>query len=230
MIKAAGHLFPPLERRQAWALSAAVHLPLLAFLLLAPLSGSKMHKSGKPASISVELVPSRPSTSPGGAGSIPRADPPIARRPQAAVSEPTRRMPPPPPKQEETDLTVARTLMAESVLAAPQSGQARQALATLSLTDRREQLCDLEAMEQLRASNGDHRPDRLVAYAFEPSVWKDNVMTAPGAAFRSRFQWYRASFRCEVTPDGSRVTAFAYRAGAPIPRDRWEDLNLPPIH
>lgn len=57
------------------------------------------------------------------------------------------------------------TMLSGEALADPRSRQARAALRQLAYFDRREQLCNLEAMEQIHAWRDEFEPERLVAYA-----------------------------------------------------------------
>ena len=50
-------------------------------------------------------------------------------------------------------------ILSGTVLEDPRSRQARLALRQLSDFDRREQLCNLEAMEQVEAWNDDYKPE-----------------------------------------------------------------------
>jgi hypothetical protein len=124
----------------------------------------------------------------------------------------------------------ATRLMAADSLADPASREARLALLTLAEDDRMEQLCAVEAMEQIHAWRGDIYPDRLVTYAMADPAVSVNTIVAQGAAFRDARQWYTVSFRCEVTPDREQVVAFEFRVGDPIPREEWERRNLPDLY
>ena len=118
-------------------------------------------------------------------------------------------------------------ILSGTVLEDPRSRQARLALRQLSDFDRREQLCNLEAMEQVEAWNDDYKPERLVAYAMTDTLVSGNVVQADGAAFRSKRQWYNLKYRCEVTADLVTVTAFEFSVGDPIPRKDWDAHYLP---
>jgi len=56
-----------------------------------------------------------------------------------------------------------------------------------------------------------------------------NTVVARGAAFRSARTWYQLEFKCTVANDLKTVTAFEFRIKRPIPRARWEALNLPTV-
>jgi hypothetical protein len=81
-------------------------------------------------------------------------------------------------------------------------------------------------MEQVSKAKNPYRVDRVVAYAFEePSVGKNSV-SASGAAFRSRGDWYRFSFHCTTDPDNLEVRSLTYVIGERVPRDQWERYHL----
>ena len=89
------------------------------------------------------------------------------------------------------------------------------------------QLCDLEAVEQVRAWRADYRPTMVVAYAMADVAVGGAVVEARGAAFRSGADWYRLAFRCRLSPDHRTVTGFAFEVGASVPKDQWEAHSLP---
>jgi len=118
-------------------------------------------------------------------------------------------------------------LLSDGVLSTPEAEQARLALPTLAEYDRRLQLCGLEAMEQIEAWESTYKPERLVAYAMQDTRIRGNRVTADGAAFRSRGNWYNLRFECEVTPDIGKVVSFRFAVGDTIPYGEWAQHNLP---
>ena len=124
----------------------------------------------------------------------------------------------------------ASRLMAVDALANPLSRQAKELLPLLAADERVEQLCGLEAMSQIHAWKGEFAPDRVTAYARSDVKLSGRTLQAEGAVFRSGKRWYDLRFRCEFSPDRSRVVAFEFRVGEPVPRALWRDLNLPELH
>lgn len=92
------------------------------------------------------------------------------------------------------------------------------------LADREQviQLCNIEALEQLRIDNVAENPDALVGYAFEGIGVTGLSLEANGGAYRADGQWHRVRYRCEVAPDIRSVSAFAYAVGALVPQSEWE--------
>ena len=121
----------------------------------------------------------------------------------------------------------ASKILSDLALADPRSRQARKMLPLLGRNERMEQLCNIEAMAQLRALNPDLEPDLTIAYALAETRMRDASVTADGAAFRSRRQWFVLKYRCDLTVDLARVSAFEFQAGATIPRKDWGRFNLP---
>lgn len=121
-------------------------------------------------------------------------------------------------------------MLSQRVLADPRSRETVAMLPKLAPDERVEQLCGLEAMGQIHDWQRDFEPDRVTAYALASTRLSGRVLTAEGAAFRSRRRWYGLRFACTVSPDLKRVTAFAFHVGEPIPRERWEALGLPAVH
>ncbi|WP_306223570.1 DUF930 domain-containing protein [Bosea beijingensis] len=121
-------------------------------------------------------------------------------------------------------------MLSQRVLADPRSRETVALLPRLAPDERVEQLCGLEAMGQIHDWQRDFEPDRVTAYALASTKLSDRVLTAEGAAFRSKRHWYGLRFSCTVSADLKRVTAFAFHVGEPIPRERWEALGLPAVH
>ncbi len=97
---------------------------------------------------------------------------------------------------------------------------------TLESNERLVQLCNIEAMSQVRASRPEFDPDIVVAYAMAPTDSRDGVLVAEGAAFRSRREWYGLTFRCAGLPDYSGVTEFSFSIGEFIPHELWDGYYL----
>ncbi len=121
-----------------------------------------------------------------------------------------------PPAEAPLPLAHARTLLSDRAL----DRMARESLATLGSDARFEQICDVEAMEQIARTKKTFRPERAVAYATSDTRVIGNLMIAEGAAFLSQGHWYRLSFRCETTPDRSRVLSFDFATGGPVTKGR----------
>ncbi|MBS7536290.1 DUF930 domain-containing protein [Ancylobacter sonchi] len=121
-------------------------------------------------------------------------------------------------------------MLSEQALADPRSRATRRALATLAEEERIAQLCDLEAMEQIHVWQPGYQPDRLVDYARADTRMRGNSLIAGGGAFRSHLKWYEVSFSCDLDAGLRRVVGFAFKVGAPIPRQDWTSLNLPAVH
>ncbi|WP_299812098.1 DUF930 domain-containing protein [uncultured Roseibium sp.] len=133
-------------------------------------------------------------------------------------------------KTPDTGWVTATGYYASDVLKDPRSLQARQALTQVTGDDRIEQLCALEAMEQVRHTLPEFRPTRLMPHARRNSFRKENVVFAPAAALRSNRIWYEIAYKCQLDGSGSAITAFEYALGAPIVRAQWDELGLAPIH
>ncbi|MCF3643261.1 DUF930 domain-containing protein [Rhizobium sp. TRM95111] len=170
-------------------------------------------------SISVEMVTaSKPLPARG--ETVERDDTVGARKPSTTVENPTEaeRMP---------DGTIrARQLFSSAILADPRSREALAGLGQLAPGLRIEQLCNLEAMEQVHRWKPAIEPDFLVAYAMADTELFGRTLSAPGGAFRSKRHWYGIGFDCTVSADLASVAAFAFRMGAEIPESEWESHML----
>lgn len=87
-----------------------------------------------------------------------------------------------------------------------------------------EQRCNVRAMGDISREHPGFAPDELVAYAFaDPETDVDaQTIRAPGAAVRSKGEWYHLSYRCQTTAEGLDVATFSYTLGEMVPRSEWE--------
>ncbi|WP_165790949.1 DUF930 domain-containing protein [Pleomorphomonas carboxyditropha] len=109
----------------------------------------------------------------------------------------------------------------------PRNQETKQRLATLSNDERLIQLCNIEAIEQLRRWKAGFVPDHVVAYATADPSLTDTSLIATGAAVYAGGKWYRLAFSCNATSDLGRVATFTFTLGRPIPRQEWERDGLP---
>ncbi len=154
-------------------------------------------------------------------------------RPKPDEPRPSPRLPAPsaqPAPVEADGMIHPPRMLSQRVLADPRSRETVALLPRLAPDERVEQLCGLEAMGQIHDWQRDFEPDRVTAYARAATRLSGRVLTAEGAAFRSKRHWYGLRFACTVSADLKRVTAFAFHVGEPIPRERWEALGLPAVH
>ncbi|WP_245440915.1 DUF930 domain-containing protein [Mesorhizobium sanjuanii] len=207
-----------------WGISASLvlHMMLAATLALMPIP--KRPKQMQEEPVSVEILTPEQLQPPGEAKSPPAA--PAAPVPvtEAPVHEAPPSATPPPAMIRATEMLSARTL------ADPRSRQARADLATLASDERMVQLCNLEAMDQIRKWRADFQPERVVPYAMAEETISATSITASGAAFRSRRNWYALKFTCELARDGESVTGFAFLVGDPVSKEKWDELGLPAVH
>jgi hypothetical protein len=143
-------------------------------------------------------------------------------RPQASApsTEPSR------PVEPGTGAMIRATAMLSgAALADPKAASGRAVLKQLAGDEREVQICNLEAIEQVRAWKPSFAPERIIAYASsEVSVTRKAVAT-DGAAFFSGGQWYRLRYTCGLS--GETVVSFAFQVGDTIPPDQWDAHHLP---
>lgn len=224
----------------------ALWLHAALFLILANLPPNTFRLPSPPAPVIVELValtPSAPPTST--ANKVPSDNQADAVRMEETETQ-TANLPlnegfPQEPAPLSTDpiepdwrapenWTAAKTLLAVNALNEPGSDQAKRVLKLVSGFDRREQICALEAMEQVRENIPEYRPTRLVPYALKNTQHRGTEIFAPAGALRSDHVWYEISYRCQLNTAGDQVDGFEYVLGPPIDRKRWDELGLPTIH
>ena len=94
-------------------------------------------------------------------------------------------------------------------------------LNALAPEERREQRCDMEAMQRIKEDTKSFRPDKVIAYTFGDPVREGDAIEAPGAVFRSGGDWYRLKYECRTGDQGLKVLSFDYKIGDRIPREEW---------
>ncbi|MBB6464369.1 hypothetical protein HNQ96_000216 [Aminobacter lissarensis] len=209
---------PAAKLNPSWPASLALHALLLAAIVLSP--RPQPFKLPAEEVVPIELVEPRPEP----------ADIPLPRQPDApaaalAPAHSTAVMPrPEAPAAQRPAMVEAHSFYAAKLLADPRSRRARAALATFAPSERTIQLCNIEAMEQIRRWKAELRPDLVVPYATSNLRIDSNSIQADGAAFRSAQRWYGVKFTCAVT-DGA-VTAFTFSVGETIPETKWAEYNL----
>ncbi|MBP2488489.1 DUF930 domain-containing protein [Rhizobium leguminosarum] len=156
----------------------------------------------------------------------PEAEPaaPVANNPPAAAMPSVAPIAPPTPKP--TEFVEARQLFSDKVLADPRSRRAREALHGLAGSERNLQLCDLEAMEQVRRAQPAMAPDALAPYAMAAEKVSGNSVEVKGGAFRSKRKWYNIQFKCELDAGSGKIASFAFLVGDAIPQGEWQEHNL----
>ncbi|WP_448151342.1 DUF930 domain-containing protein [Labrys miyagiensis] len=91
---------------------------------------------------------------------------------------------------------------------------------------RLEQACDTEAMKHISHDGKAYAADKVIAYTFKDPVVEQNTMTAPGAVFRSKGEWYHLSYQCSTEPEHIEVHALHYEIGGKIPHAEWKQYFL----
>ncbi len=112
-------------------------------------------------------------------------------------------------------------------MAEPESARLRQAMRTLADPERVVQLCDIEAMEQVRRARPDYDPDMVVPYAMAETNMRDGALVATGGAFRSRREWYELSFRCTPAADFSTSKPSNSPSATPSPTSCGRSTTSP---
>ncbi len=127
-----------------------------------------------------------------------------------------------------SDMIEATVLMAGAALADPRNAEARRMLGMIETSLRREQVCGIEAMEQIKSRQPDWSPECVISYAFANTRLEGNTVTAEGAVVQSGRHWYRLEYDCVLGADLTSVTAFRYRVGEPVSDAESDRLGLAP--
>ncbi|EJC80428.1 protein of unknown function (DUF930) [Rhizobium leguminosarum bv. trifolii WSM2297] len=217
------------------AASFALHACVILLLLLLLLPKAEPPLPLPDDGLSVEIVP-QPSEPPTKSEpvKVPSPDPtkPEAASPQAESPAPVANNPPAaampsvtsvaPPAPKPTEFVAASRLFSDKVLADPRSRGAREALRSLAGSERNLQLCDLEALEQVRRA----RPDMLAPYAMAPEKVSGNSVEVRGGAFSSKGKWYNIQFKCALDAGSGKIVSFASLVGNAIPEAEWQAHDL----
>ena len=187
------------EQRAGLIASAALHVLLLFVALLVFPTPSL--RAPPPEAISVELITEVPAVSrdpsePPRPADIPRPPADFAALPQLPLAH-------------------ARIIFSTDAL----DSVARASLRTLAGDARFEQLCNIEAMEQIAHSSELHNPERVIAYLAAGTRMDGDTLVADGAAFLSKGHWYELAYRCLASPDRRKVVSFDFATGEQIPDD-----------
>ncbi|NNU65130.1 MULTISPECIES: DUF930 domain-containing protein [Rhizobium] len=224
--------------RRGAAASFALHvIAILLLLLLLPKAEPPLPLLDD--GLSVEIVPQaveqlkmpEPAKPPS-----PEQAKPEAAKPEAEPAAPVTNNPPAAvmpsvapitlPVQKPAEFVEARQLFSDKLLADPRSRRAREALRDLAGSERNLQLCDLEALEQVRRAQPAMAPDVLAPYAMAAEKVSGNSVEVSGGAFRSKRKWYNIQFKCELDAGSGKVASFAFLVGDAIPQDEWQEHNL----
>ncbi|GHB42193.1 hypothetical protein GCM10007094_34250 [Pseudovibrio japonicus] len=201
---------------------------LLAFSLLAMTTPPRGFRARPVKNIGVDLI---------GAAEFEKlfSPPPVEEPPTTSVSptvvapETPQELPPPvvrKPEAKAPQPVIAQSLQLGRLLDAPENRELKESLVLFDPSEQREQLCNLEVMEQIQLWNGSFNPERVVAFAYKDPVAFADTVTAEGAAFRSKGEWYHLSYKCTWDPSTNLVTALEFLAGELIPHSEWDDHFL----
>ena len=124
----------------------------------------------------------------------------------------------------------ATQMLSETMRSDPRSQGVIQALAQMNVEDRAAQICSIEAMGQIAKIDSRFSPEVVSSYAMHQLEFKGRVVIAEGAAFQSSGIWFNLAFRCQISPDRTRVQSFEFAIGDAIPQSKWSSLNLTSSH
>jgi len=122
----------------------------------------------------------------------------------------------------------ATQMLAVTALADPRNAEARKMLGMIETSLRREQVCGIEAMEQIKSHQPDWSPECVISYVFSDTRLENNTVIAKGATVMNGTHWYRLEYECTLGADLASVTGFRYRVGGVVPEEDQERLGLAP--
>lgn len=208
--------------KPATALSVLGHATLLALLAIEAPRHMPVVKQPVSAVDVMMVAPPRPQQA--ATGNSARAETSSQPKTAGQPSAPVRTARP-----AANERVAATEYFAGAVLSDPRNRETRQMLASLTSDERLIQLCNIEAMAQLKHWKVGFVPDSIVAYAMTDPSLTSTSLKAPGAAVHAAGNWYRLSFNCTATADLARTESFDFALGKPIPRQEWEQHSLPEL-
>jgi hypothetical protein len=84
-------------------------------------------------------------------------------------------------------------------------------------------LCATELKEQLLHASPSYFAEIVPFDRLKEGTVVENYSTV----FRSNWEWYNLSYRCEVDTDATKVVSFAFDVGNPLTLDEWRRRGLP---
>ncbi|MEM6461168.1 MAG: DUF930 domain-containing protein [Pseudomonadota bacterium] len=85
------------------------------------------------------------------------------------------------------------------------------------------ELCASALRLRLLGGLPEYWPDLIPTYRLDEGT----VLQVRRGAFRSNARWYNLEFRCEIDEAATRVVAFDFDVGDPVPRADWASRGLP---
>lgn len=216
------------ELARAVLLSVFVNATLLTALAIS--SSVRLTNPSPPQSIDVELRSAPPKQAPvateDGSALIHVHPISVVPLPVAPTPKVRRETPAQVPKaaidNALSGMTQVSHFLAQAYIGEPASREIRQNLPKLAPFERATQICNIEAGQQIQTAHPDMLVDTVHASAMSVADVEGQVVSARGAAYRTRRKWYAMAFVCTVSPDFKKVTDFAFKLGAEIPRNQWD--------
>jgi Domain of Unknown Function (DUF930) len=155
------------------------------------------------------MAMAKPITKPTGDVPQPVADEAPALMPADAAKAPS-----------DPKLRQAKTLFSQRTTGNP---IATIALGNVPRDVRAARLCATELKEQLLHFSPSYYAE-IVPY---DRLKTGTVIENASSAFRSNFEWYNLSYRCEIDADATKVVSFAFDIGNRLTQDEWVRRGLP---
>ena len=217
----------PASRLALWAVLGSLLVHLMLFVAAIFLQPARRLPRPPERLVTVEIIAAPQPLPP--LPAVPAALPPPSfpdAPPDAPPDTPPVIAPEAPPQPRTQGMVEASRTHAAKLLADPRNREAARALPLLAVDERLVQLCNIEAMEQVRLARLGHVPEAVVAYAMADLKFGGRTLVAQGGAFRSGRRWYNLKYKCAAAADFRDVVSFAYEVGEEIPESEWASHNL----
>lgn len=207
------------ERDIAFAMLASLALHLLVSGLLALGPQREPPAIAAPPVIEIDLLPYSEPAAP-----VVPAPPLIAPLPAAQGEAQAPVSPPATPASGYA--SSATQFFAGAIVTDPSNRAVFEGFVGMALAEQLIQICNIEGIEQIRASDPDLPADTIVPYAFADMRRSGSELRVEGGAVRIRERWYALRFRCRAAPDAHSVAEFEFSIGDAIPESEWEQHYL----
>jgi hypothetical protein len=99
-------------------------------------------------------------------------------------------------------------------------------LRKLDPEERARQICMLKGLKEVQRNVQLASADRMQSSILSRASLQGDLLVANGGAVRVKGRWYALSFKCHLSADRMAADNFAFKIGAEIPKQKWNDFGL----
>lgn len=121
---------------------------------------------------------------------------------------------------------IATLVLLTCFATAADAGSVEQWLRKLDPEERARQTCILKGLKEVQRNVRLAKADRMQSSILSKASLNGDMLVANGGAVRVKGRWYALSFECNLTTDRMAAKNFAFKLGAEIPKQKWDDFGL----